>query len=603
MKTHRLFTQLLFLAACAWLILTFSGCTSSNSISSLNPTAADPESSISRGENTADKTTASTTTPLTLAPVVNIYAARTTVGPLAEIDLRAEAVDPAGGQVTIAWQGGTGTIISTNGSNAVWKAPAQTSTAKVACVATDVRGKSTTAEVSIDVIGNAVYRIVVNADRSSLLTSRVTSDPANPFVPVAGARVSIQGFGDSVVTDLAGMAEFNLDQSAVVASNAQVTVSYYDWEASYMASLAVPEGMRIVDSLTFYPGYDSVTVAVARGDSFQLKRGMVEVTALETSAGILKPVAEVYVDAGATQVVSAQTDGRALVSSNSAGNTEVSIRLARSGYQTIEGYYVPVALDGLTLVRARMARTGTVPDSQAVITSVRPYNGQTAFSVNGPFSIGFGQAMEKSTIFDNVSLMIENKSTGSLIAITGPEILRKFRVEWVGNTLLKLHPNFLLKSVSRYSLLISRWEARAADGRMLKNYSGMYGEFVTDVDPLPSIVSTSPKNGDTSVGRNGPFSITFDRSMRPDSIYDNLEIEITSLDSNSKLLLDGKSIKSHFSVTWKNSNRVVELVPYRMLRAHASYLIRLNKSGLTSESGKAISGFANLWGQFKTADL
>ncbi len=564
----------------------------------MNPTAADPETSINRGDSTA-----SDTTGLTLAPVVNVFASKTIVGPLTEIDLRAEAVDPAGGQVTIAWQAESGTIINTNGSNAIWKAPAQTSSNKIVCIATDVRGTSTKAEVTVEVIGNAVYRLIINADRSSLLTSRITSDPASPFVAVAGARVSIEGFADSGVTDAAGAVEFNLDQSTAVASSAQVTVSYYDWEASFVANLAVPEGMRIVDNLTFYPGYDSVTVAIARGDSFQLKRGMLEVTTVEISAGVLKPVAEVYVDAGAAQAVSAQTDGRALVSSNINGNSEVLLRLARSGYQTIEGYNVPISIDGLTLVRARMAKSGTLPDSQAVISFVRPYNGQTAFAVTAPFVIGFGQPMEKSSIFDNVNLMIENKNTGSLLSISGPEILRKFRVEWVGDTLLKLYPNFLLRPVTRYSLLVSRWEARAADGRMLKNYSGMYGEFVTDVDPSPSIVSTAPKNGDTDVGRNGPFTITFDRPMNTESLYSNLQIEITSLDSNSKLTIDGSSLKSHFSVSWKNGNRVLELVPYRMLRANASYLIRLNKSGLVSDSGKAISGFANLWGQFKTAGL
>ncbi len=598
MKTHRYLSQLFFLVACIWLLVAFAGCTSSNSISSLNPVAADPESSISKGESTATETAT-----ISLAPVVNIYASKTTVGPLAEIDLRAEAVDPAGGQVEIAWQAVSGTIISTNGSNAIWKAPSQTSTTKISCTATDVRGKSTKAEVSIEVIGNAVYRIIVNADRTSLLTSRVTSDPGSLFVPIAGARVEIEGFGSTGVTDSAGMVEFNLDQGAAVAANAQVKISYYDWEAAFIASLAVPDGMRIVDNLTFYPGYDSVSVAIARGDSFQLKRGMLEVTALENSAGVIKPVAEVHVDAGAAQAVSADSDGRALVTSNSAGNSAVNIRLARSGYQTIDGYSVPLALDGLTLVRARLSKTGSIVDSQAVISYVKPFNGQTAFPITGPFVIGFGQPMEKATIFNNINLMIENKGTGSMMSISGPEIQRHFKVEWSGDTILNLYPSSQLRPITRYSLLISKWEARAADGRILKNYSGMYGEFTTDVDPSPSIVSTSPKNGDTGVGRSGPFTIVFDRSMNTESLYKDLEIEITSLESGSRIVLDGKSVKSHFSVTWKNSNRTVELVPYRMLSPHSAYLIRLNKCGLVSDSGKAIAGFAKLWGQFTTSGL
>ncbi|MDD3147981.1 MAG: hypothetical protein PHD82_11800, partial [Candidatus Riflebacteria bacterium] len=161
MKTHRYITQLISLVACIWLIVALAGCSSSNSISSLNPVAADPETSISKGDSTATQTTS-----LTLAPVVNIFASKTTVGPLAEIDLRAEAVDPAGGQVDIAWQAESGTLISTSGSNATWKAPSQTSTTKISCIATDVRGESARAELTIEVIGNAVYRIIVNADRT-----------------------------------------------------------------------------------------------------------------------------------------------------------------------------------------------------------------------------------------------------------------------------------------------------------------------------------------------------------------------------------------------------------------------------------------------------
>lgn len=589
--------QLTFALACIWFIMTFAGCSSANSVSSLNPAAADPESSINLGE------TASDTKSLELVPVVNIFTSRTVVGPGTEIDLRAEAIDPAGGQVSLVWEASDGVMINTNGSNAIWKAPAQTSNAKVACVATDVRGKSARAEVSIEVIGNAVYRLVITADRSSLLTSRITSDATNPFVPVAGARIEMQGFGDIGVTDSSGMVEFNIDQSSAVATGSQVIVRYYDWEISYTASLVVPEGMRIVDNLTFFPGYDGVTVAIARGDSFALKRGMLEVTAIENQAGEIRPVAEVYVDAGAGQAVSAQTDGRALLNSSNVSNSEVNLRMTRNGYQTIEGYTVPVSLDGLTLVRARMARAGSISDVAAVITWTKPYNSQTAFPVSGPFSIGFGQAMEKSTIFNNVNLMIENKSTGSMTAISGNEIARMFRVEWEGDTVLKLYPNTNLRPVTRYSLLISNWEARASDGRMLKSYGGLYGEFVTDVDPTPAIVSTSPKNGDVNVGRNGPFTIRFDRSMKPESLYSGLELEITSLDSGSRLFLDGQSLKSHFAVTWKENNRVLELVPYRMLRANASYLIRLNKCGLVSESGKTTSGMERLWGQFKTASL
>jgi len=105
------------------------------------------------------------------------------------------------------------------------------------------------------------------------------------------------------------------------------------------------------------------------------------------------------------------------------------------------------------------------------------------------------------------------------------------------------------------------------------------------------------------VSRSGPFAIRFDRSMQPDSLYNDLEIEITSLDSGAKMVLDGTSLRSNFSVSWKENNTLLELVPYRMLRAGGSYLIRLNECNLVSESGKAVKDFANLWGQFKTGNM
>ena len=595
MKTQNIVKQLLYVALCVLVATIIAGCTSANSISSLNPVAADPETELNIGDTTKTSTT--------LLPVVNIYASRAVVGPEAELMLRAEAIDPAGGQVTVAWEADAGNIISTDGSNAVWKAPAQTSSSIIACVATDVRGGKGRAEYKVDVVGNSTYRLTITADRTSVLTGRIDANSTSPVVPIGGAKIELTAVGEVGTSDSNGMVEFNIDQAQALATSTMIIVKYMNWEVSYNASLLVGDGLRIIDELTFYPGYDGVSVAVARGDSFMLRRGMIEVTAVENSAGVVKPVAEVTIDAGANQAVSAAGDGRALFSTNTVGNSETSIRLARGGYQTIEGYFVPVTVDGLTLVNARLAKTGTISELDAIISWSRPYNNQTAFPVSGPFEIGFGQPMEKASIFNDISLMIQNKSRGTMIALSGAQIEQNFRVVWKSDTILQLFPRQALGSSTRYSMLISRWNARAIDSRMLKTYEGLYGEFTTDADPSPAIVATSPKNGDTDVGRSGPFTIRFDRSMKPESLYDNLKIEITSLDSGAKIVLDGTSLRSNFAVKWKESNTLLELVPYRMLRAGGSYLIRLKECNLVSESGKEVLGFDNLWGQFKTGGL
>lgn len=596
MKAQNFAKQLLYVSFCVLAAILIAGCSSVNSIDSLNPLAADPETELSVGKTTE-------TDSANLVPVVNIYAARNVVGPQGELSLRAEAIDPAGGQVSIAWQASDGNIISTEGSNAVWKAPTQTSTNIITCIATDVRGGQASAEYSVDVVGNSTYRLTISADRTSVLTGRIIADPTSPVVPVSGARIELAAINETGVSDGNGMVEFNIDQAQALATSTLVIVKYLDWEISYNASLLVGDGLRIIDEITFYPGYNEVSVAVARGDSFLLRRGMIEVTAVENSAGAIKPIAEVTIDVGPGQATSGSGNGRAILSSNIAGNGETSIRLARNGYQTIEGYYVPVSVDGLTLVNARLSKTGTIPELDAVISWTRPFVNQTAFPVAGPFEIGFGQVMEQSSIFNDISLTIQNKSRGNMIAINGSMIERHFRAVWKSATVLQLYPRQPLDASTRYSMMISRWNARAVDGRVLKTYEGLYGEFTTDADPTPKITATSPKNGDTDVGRTGPFAVRFDRSMQPDSLYDDLEIEITSLDSGSRMLLNGTSLRSNFSVNWKEGNTLLELVPYQMLRAKGSYLIRLNKCNLVSESGKKVSDFSNLWGQFKTGSI
>ncbi len=595
MKNGRLFKSFVYTMILVWVGMTIAGCTQANSLSS-NPAAADtnPESVL----NTVDKTTKGEN----YAPVVNLLAEKTVVGPENEVIIRAETLDPEGSQLEILWNADSGDLINTDNDRVVWRAPKIGTSATISCKATDPEGAFTSAEVKIEVLADGSYRLVVMADRSSLLTSRSYSGSSDLYVPVSGARVELPVLGQIGVTGSDGSVEFTIDQSVVVATSAVVMVKYLDWELSYNATLKPAAGSgAVLDSLSFAPGFDGVSVAIGRGDSFNLKRGAIEVMAVENSYGTTRPIAEVTVDAGFAQSMSAAGTGIALVSSLS--SSDVNLRLSKNGYQTIDGYKIPVSLDGLTIVRARLEKSGSIPDTEAIISYTRPFNYQKAFPVSGPFEIGFGQAMEKESFFDDISLMIQNKETGATMAMTGPDIGRNFRVAWIGSTIVQLYPVQPLKGLTRYSLLISRLNARAADGRVLKNYNGMYGEFTTDADVSPKILSTSPVNGAVSVGRTGPFVIRFDRSMQKDSLYDDLEIEITNLKSNAQVIVDGVSIKSYFSVTWKEADTVLELVPFRMLAAENPYLIRLNSCGLVSVSGKKAEGFENLWGQFTTGKL
>lgn len=583
--------------------LTIIGC-SNNVNSSLNPVGPDLEGSISTGKDSENETgTATDTVNTGLAPVVNIYSSQSVVGPGTELDLRAEAIDPSGGQISLSWLAEQGTIITTNGSTAVWKAPLITTEVKIYCTATDVRGISSKAEYLVEVIGNSIYRLTLRADRTSLLSVYTTPDPENPTVPVAGAKVEIESLNMIGTSNSNGIVEFEINQNNKPASSSNIIVKYNDWEINYNTSLTLTNQQSIVDSLTFYPGYDGVTVAVAKGDSFTLKKGMVEVAVVENYAGIITPIAEVVVDAGANQGISDYLNGRTVIASNIVGNGETIIKLARNGYQTIENRTVPVVIDGLTLINARMNKAGNTANTPAVISWFKPYNRQVNFPVSNPIEIGFGQPMEKNRIFDEISVIAQNKESGKLFTFNENTIPQYFNVVWKDNFRLQLHPIRPLAPNTRYSIMFHEWNARTVDGRILKPYNGLHVEFTTDVDPSPSILATAPTYGEKNVSRYGPFSIRFDRSMNPDSLYENLELEITSQNSGATVKLNGNSIKSHFSIIWKENNKLLEMVPYRTLQAKSSYQVRLSKCGLMSESGKKVVNFERIWGQFETGQM
>jgi len=126
MKNHKLLKNLICLIIMIWVGMSFSGCTQANSLSS-NPAAADadPEANLSLGDGGTSKGD-------NFAPVLNLFAEKSVVGPEAEVIIRAETLDPEGAQVSVAWNADVGDLISTNDSRVVWKAPAVGTQATIA---------------------------------------------------------------------------------------------------------------------------------------------------------------------------------------------------------------------------------------------------------------------------------------------------------------------------------------------------------------------------------------------------------------------------------------------------------------------------------------
>ena len=583
----------------------FTGCSNVGANKRTNPAGAetDPESTVTAASSSSDDDSTTRTTETSFLPVVNLYASQNTVGAGNDINLRAEAIDPAGAPVTLTWDASDGILTSVNDSSAVWQAPAYTSQSTVSCTATDVRGGKTTAKLEIEVIGNSIYKLNVLVDRCSLSAPVSSNNTDNAFVPAAGARVILKEFNDTAVTDTNGNAEFNVTQADKIATYSDIIVSYKEWNVTYNAKLTSISGNTVNDYLIFSPSYQNMSVALANGDSFDLKKGMMEITTSEKNAiGVSEPLSEVSVNSSIGQDVTNRESGLAVISSSGSASY-ANIKMTKTGYSNIENCNVPINQNSLTLISAEMTRNGIISDSEPCISWIKPYNYQTQVSVMEPFVIGFGQPMETSSAFESINLMVQNKNTGELIPMTGKEIKEFFNIVWKDNTTVSLCPKNGYKASTRYSILLNNWTAKSLDGRFLKNYLGTYYEFETDDDPAPKVLGFEPVNGAVQVSRNGPFVIYFDRSIEPDSLYENTELEVVSVDSGLSVTLNGSSIRTFFSVIWKNDNTELRLIPNRTLSPRTSYQIRIKKCSFKSASGKAISGLENFWTQFTTGGM
>ena len=588
---------------CFLAIVTFTGCSDVGANKRTNPVASeDAETTVSTGTASTDNT--SRTSDSSLLPVVNIYASKNITGAGSEINLRAEAIDPAGAPVSLTWDANDGTLISVNGSSAIWQAPSYSTKSTLSCTATDVRGGKTTAEVEIEVIGNSTYKLNILADRRSLNATTSSDNAESAYVPVGGARVVLKALNEVAVSDRNGDVQFDVTQANIIATYSDIEVTYKEWDITYNAKLVSISGSTVKDSLIFAPGYTNVSIALASGESFDMKKGMMEVSTTEKNTiGVTQPLSEVSVNcsSGGHGVSSSETGVVLLSSSNAGSNT--NIKLTKTGYSDIENCNIPLNQNYLTLVSAEMTRNGNILDYDATVSWISPYNYKTSVAVMEPFVIGFGQPMETNSVFNSISLMVHNKNTNELISMTGDDITSFFDIVWSGNTSVSLYPKTGYQANTRYSILVNNWTARAVDGRYLKNYVGTYYEFKTDDDPAPKVVSFEPVNGATDVSRNGPFCIYFDRSINPESLFEETEFEVVEVKSGAKITLTGRSIKSFFSVIWRNDNTELQLVPNRTLSPHTSYQIRLKKCSFKSASGKAIAGLENFWTQFTTGGM
>ncbi|OQA06743.1 MAG: hypothetical protein BWY66_01706 [bacterium ADurb.Bin374] len=578
----------LFLVAVILLAAALGGCTNANSIAGIDTT------------DTTDTTltdTSSTSTSANLSPILNITSSNAMVGLGGEVNLTADAIDPDGDPVQLAWTASGGVIIKNVSNMAVWKAPSTTGSYEISCLASDGKGGATSSKLNVAVVGGRVYRVTVQVNRASLLVNQAGSTADGEWLPLAQAKVTIPSLNLVGITNAEGKAEIALDTGTTVASSAEIQITYLDWNLRYVSQFPA-NGSSVTDTVQFHPGYEAASVAVGRGDSFTSRRGSVELVVLGDVAGEALPLNEVLVSAGTSQL--STSNGTALLSVDaSQGETRISV--AKSGYTDRRDLVLPVALDGLTMVRMKLQSQNSVPITDPIISWARPYNGQQEIPVTTAFEVGFGQAMDKSSIFDEFEMIVE-VAGGMTAAITGSAVPSFFTVEWSGDTILRFRPKTALAAKKTYKVMLSKWGARTADGRVLRSYGGVFATFTTAADPAPVVISTSPRNGDNGISRIGPFLVKFSRPMDRSSLTAGLKLDITDETAGASVSISGAALESEFRITWSEDDTLLSLVPVRTLRARSPYLVRITSADLRSKSGLAVAGLSQLWVRFTTGN-
>jgi hypothetical protein len=603
-------SSLLYAALITAFILILSGCTTTNSVLDSNPLGAGTDTSTTTGTTitttqytpgttgTGSGTTTLTSNGTNQSPVVTLKVSNTAVGLNSEVQITAEALDPEGEQVTFAWTASGGTFISQNSNKATWKSPSVSGAAEITCSAMDKKGAKGTAKASISVIGGRTYALSLSLSRMTMEANDLKYEGIDEWIPLANAKVTFQDLKTEEVSNSSGRIELDLDAKAKTATGSLVIVSYRDWEVRYMAQFQ-SSGIAQIDQVKFYPGYDGISVAIGKGDSFMAKRGGVEVQTYQMTNGTKTVLKEVSVEVGTAQKLS--RDGEVFMSIIEDSDTTMNI--SKIGYKAMEGLKIPVEIDGVTLIGAQMSPVGSSVNPSATISYTKPYNGQTGVSVRGPFEIGFSQAMERDGIFNDFEMAIQDSTNKTSTIIQGYAMRNYFAIEWLSNTILRLSPLVSLAPSRKYSLHVTRWNARAVDGRLLKNYASTFGSFVTALDQAPRVLATVPRNGDTGISRFGPFTLTFDQAMNPDSLTSGIQLEIKDMQTGTRAILEGAGLASEFSISWNRTNTEVQLVPRRTLKARNSYTVRLITSNLRSQTGKSLTALDGLWGQFTTGDL
>ncbi len=574
-----------------------SGCTSpaKKPVNPLAPSADDGIRTPSP-KNQSDNSSSE----VTLKPAVHIVTELSAIEAGTEVELIADAIDPAGGAVKVYWEASMGEIRDTWGSSALWATPMKSGEAEIKCTAVDARGEKSEALLKVKVIANRTYKVTVLSEKRSMITSTVYNDN-DPYIPASNVKVEIPAVGKIAVTNTEGIAEINVP-SDYLQQEAEVIVSFGNRKITYDAKLHKSDFRQTEDEVILSPSYDFLDVAMAKGDSFILPDAQIYVKALETIGAIEAPLKEVKVESPMDKAFTDMDAKASLMGGLNDGATPLNFY--KLGYEEVRNCSVPIKYGSVTLVTAKMIPLGSYSHSEAVISSLKPFNGQQKIPVTTSFEITFAQPMDSSRLFESFSLTVENKTLNKKTIITQANIAEHFTVIEKPNNTFIITPVKKLFPDSVYSLFLQEWTARAFDGRLLKDYSGLYREFKTDSDPMPRLVEQGPAAGSEGVSVFGPLYMVFDRAMDPASfISKDLSFELINLETGHSDQFNSDNVEGFFRVAWNKDATKLTLVPIIAFSRHSNYQLRIKKIDLKSASGQPMESIEHFWTHFKTGGM
>jgi RHS repeat-associated protein len=218
--------------------------------------------------------------------------------------------------------------------------------------------------------------------------------------------------------------------------------------------------------------------------------------------------------------------------------------------------------------------SGTVNTTQPSVVSISPANGASAVSVNSTVVLTFNEPIDLTTVNDTT---VQIESSGSSGVLAGSYSLD------ASGTVLTFTPLSPLPGNKTISVYVPGGVLDLSGNQN----SYFYSTFTTGTGTnttAPTVVSVTPQNGATGIGKNGVVVLTFSESLNASTINAN----------NFGLFVNGTALGLGISVS--ADNRVVTLNPYSL--PASSTVSVLVTSAVTDLFGNALANFES---QFTTA--